>query len=272
MRRFLTGTAGIVLVLAGVAGLVLAVAGLIALARVEARVESATLEQIEIVERALQATSDGLELADQSLSGATATVASLQTTLSQVGRSVDDTVPIVEDGTNMVVILLPRTLSSTQRALLSASDAARQVERFLAIATAIPLLAAEPYDPEVPMYEGLEDAAADLGRIGHALEAMEPGLAKTSDNLSALGSEFEAMSESIEQVSSSLEDTRSILMQYQGVAADLLDVAERVHAGLPEWLRVLRLGLSLVLIWLGIAQIALITQGWELLGRSRTGT
>jgi hypothetical protein len=31
----------------------------------------------------------------------------------------------------------------------------------------------------------------------------------------------------------------------------------------------LRLGLSLVLIWLGIAQIALITQGWELLAHSR---
>jgi len=31
----------------------------------------------------------------------------------------------------------------------------------------------------------------------------------------------------------------------------------------------LRLTFSLVLTWLGVAQIGLMTQGWELIGRSR---
>jgi hypothetical protein len=31
----------------------------------------------------------------------------------------------------------------------------------------------------------------------------------------------------------------------------------------------LRLALSLALVWLGLAQIGLLTQGWELIGRSR---
>jgi hypothetical protein len=39
---------------------------------------------------------------------------------------------------------------------------------------------------------------------------------------------------------------------------------------LPEWLRWARFGLSLVLIWLGIAQLGLLTQGWELVRRSAT--
>jgi hypothetical protein len=38
---------------------------------------------------------------------------------------------------------------------------------------------------------------------------------------------------------------------------------------LPGWLSVIRLGISLMLIWLGIAQIGLLTQGWELIQRSR---
>lgn len=46
-------------------------------------------------------------------------------------------------------------------------------------------------------------------------------------------------------------------------------IVAMLQEGLPRWLAWMRLGFSLVLIWLGIAQIGLLTQGWELMGRGR---
>ena len=66
-----------------------------------------------------------------------------------------------------------------------------------------------------------------------------------------------------------LGDAQGILTQYEGVIGDLEGVILAVRNGLPTWVRWLRLGLSLALVWLGISQIALITQGWEIIGRSR---
>ena len=44
-------------------------------------------------------------------------------------------------------------------------------------------------------------------------------------------------------------------------------VVTNVRDNLPEWLRWVHTGLSLVLIWLGIAQLGLLTQGWDLVRR-----
>ena len=77
------------------------------------------------------------------------------------------------------------------------------------------------------------------------------------------------MAAGISEITTSLENSRDIVAQYQDVVADLQSLVTTVRQGLPDWLRWLRLGLSLVLIWLGIAQIGLFAQGWELIGRSR---
>jgi hypothetical protein len=78
------------------------------------------------------------------------------------------------------------------------------------------------------------------------------------------------MSSDISQISANLESARSVLQTYQEILADLQDLVASVREGLPNWLRTLQLGLVLILIWLGVVQIAVITQGWELIERGRS--
>jgi hypothetical protein len=58
-----------------------------------------------------------------------------------------------------------------------------------------------------------------------------------------------------------------VIDEYQGVVADLLGLVTRMRQGLPTWLRWLHVGVSFFLVWLAVAQLALITQGWELMRR-----
>jgi hypothetical protein len=71
------------------------------------------------------------------------------------------------------------------------------------------------------------------------------------------------------QITTSLQSAESVLEEYQEIVADLQEQMSGVRKELPRWLSWMQIGVSLVLIWLGIAQIGLITQGWELVARGR---
>ena len=98
---------------------------------------------------------------------------------------------------------------------------------------------------------------------------MEQDLGNASGNLGALEQDFSMMANDIGRVTTNLEGAESVLAEYQDIVADLQAQVAHIREKLPQWLRLLQLGISLGLVWLGIAQIGLITQGFELIGRSR---
>jgi hypothetical protein len=94
-------------------------------------------------------------------------------------------------------------------------------------------------------------------------------LTATYGNLQALQQDFATMAQDIGQVDTNLQDARSVLEQYQQIVQDLQTMLSSARRSLPDWLTGVQVAVSLVLIWLGISQLGLITQGWELIGRSR---
>jgi hypothetical protein len=78
------------------------------------------------------------------------------------------------------------------------------------------------------------------------------------------------MASQIGEIASGVDDAQAVLSQYQDIVTDLQGQVVKVREGLPTWLRWIRIGLSLTLLWLGIAQIGLISQGWELIVHSRS--
>jgi len=185
-----------------------------------------------------------------------------------VGQAIGDTGPMVESVADLLGEQLPAAIKSTQDALTSVAASAKVVDDVLAVMTAIPFVGTDKYDPEVPLQQSLEEVAASLDDIPNSLGAAQEGLTSTSGNLEGLQEDFTTMASNIGQIATSLESAQSVLVEYQLIVADLQTLAASVRQGLPEWLRLLRLAFSLVLIWLGIAQIGLLTQGWELIGRS----
>ncbi len=269
MNRILTRTLGIALIAAGVAGLVFSILGLVALGPVEQRVRSTVMEQVDIVDRALAATGEALSLAETSLDQVAKAAGSLESAMTGAVQAVGDAGPALDSVAEFMGEQLPTAIESTQETLISVAQSAQIVDDILALITDLPLPGMARYNPEVPLHRSFQELSKSLDEIPASLGTAQQGLLITIDNLDELGADFEAMAVGVGELVRSLESARSILTEYQDVVADLQSLVGSARGGLPDWLRWIRLGISLALIWLGIAQVGLITQGWELVARTR---
>jgi uncharacterized phage infection (PIP) family protein YhgE len=269
MGRFFTRFVGIALIVAGLAGLLFAIGGLYVLIQVEKNVLSAAQEQVSLLEDALSATSDGLDLGQTSLAQAVATVKTLETTVAGAGDTVGSSVPAMESVSALVGEQLPSTIEATRQTLESVAAGSQTIDNFLTVMSALPFLGVGNYSPEVPLSEGFQNVAGSLDGIPESLRVTREQLLLTSQNLAALEGSFDTMASNIGQIATSIGRAQSVLEEYQGVIGQLQSSLSWISSALPSWIYWLRLGLSLLLVWLGIAQFALITQGWELVGRSR---
>jgi len=269
MGRFLGRIVGIALIIAGIAGLVFSIVGLVVLIQVQKNVEAAVASQLGLVDQALTATSQGLGVAEDSLAQAVDTVKVLETTVSGIGTTINSSVPVVETISSLVGEKLPAAIETTQKTLVSVAASSKTVDDLLAVMSAIPFLGVARYSPDVPLSQGFQEVATSLEGIPDALRAAKEQLLTTNQNLAGLQGQFDAMASNIGQIATSVGGAQSVLGQYTGVIGQLQSSIGWMRQSLPMWLGWVRLGLSLLLIWLGIAQLALITQGWELVGRSR---
>jgi len=269
MGRWLTRIIGVLLIIAGLLGLVFAGVGLYVLVQVEKSVVSTALDQVAIVDQALVATVDGLNVAETSLTEAVDTVRALEVTVSGVGDTITSSVPVIESMSALLGDQLPAIIGSTQKTLQSVADSTRAVDQMLSLLSGIPFLGVGSYAPEISLSEGFGEVAISLEGIPESLQTTKAQLLTANENLAGLQDGFDTMATNIGGIATSVGDAQAVLTQYKGVIAQLQSSVDWISSALPIWVFYLRLGLSALLIWLGIAQFALITQGWELIGRSR---
>jgi hypothetical protein len=269
LKSTLTGILGIALIVAGVAGLIFCLVGVIALGQAQQALEMAAMDQLDLLNRALAATADGLTVADGTLGQASKAAAALEGTMNGLGEAVDGTGSTVDAVAGMVGQQLPATISITEETLSGLARTAQVVDNALLLMSSIPLLGLDRYEPAVPLAQGIEQVVGSLAGIPASLGDAEVGLTTASDSLEVMQTEIAVMATQISEIVTSLEAAGAVIDEYLVVVAELQALVGTVRASLPEWLFWSRVGLSLMLLWLGIAQFGLITQGWELLARSR---
>ena len=269
IRRILAVAIGSALLIAGILGLGLSIGGLVILPRLERQIETVAADQLEILDRALAATADGLTTAQASLDQAAEALDSLESVMGSVGQAISDTAPVLDVATDLLSEQLPTTIESTQETLTAVATSAQIVDDILVGLSAIPLLGLDRYNPDVPLRQGFQDVADGLEGIPGLLLAAGEGLSAGAGSLQDIEAGFAAMGQDIGEAGTSLESAQSVLGDYQEIVSDLQTTLSSVGGSLPGWLRTLRWSLTLVLVWLGVAQLGLITRGWELLGRRR---
>ena len=267
IKRILVLSAGIALIIAGVLGLVLSIGGLVVLPRLERQIEAVAAEQLEVLDRALSATLDGLITAETSLVQASKAVDTLEGIMVDVSLAINDTAPILDVAAELLGEQLPTTINATQETLTSVATSAQLVDDLLGMISGIPFLGTDRYNPDVSLYQGFQDVSDGLDGIPELFLTAGEGLNAGTESLQDVEKGFAAMGQSISETMTSLESAQTVLQDYQQIVGDLHATLSSVSESLSGWLRALRWGFTLALIWLGVAQIGLITQGWELLGR-----
>jgi hypothetical protein len=268
MKRILITVVAVALIIAGLAGLVFSAIGVVAAATVEQQVEARLMEQVELADRTLMATAEALVVADDTLTQAAAAASGLEALASGMGAAIDGTTPTLDAVAGMVGEQLPATIKITQDTLATIVETTQVVDNVMALVTSIPLLGLESYQPEVPLSSGVMDVASSLDGIPQSLVEAQEGLLSASDGLASMQSDIEGISSEVGQISSTLLSSKAVIQEYQIVVGELQAQVGVLREGLPGWLTAARWGLTLMLIWFGIAQLGLITWGWELFARS----
>ena len=269
MKPMYQRVTGIALMTAGVMGILLVIAGIIFMVRVGPRLEASAAESLELVDRTLLTTEEGLVLAEDSLAQVVETVESLEATVASLGQTINGTVPLIDSVADLLGERLTETIKATQDTLLSVAKSAKLVDNVLSIVTAIPFIGTDRYQPEVPLHVGLENVATSLDEIPDSLGAAQEDMTSSSGNLDEMHSEVTAMADNIGQIAASLESAQLVLTEYRDIVTDLQEQVSSLRQGLPVWLRWLGIVFSFFLVWLGIAQIGPMMQGWDMIQRSR---
>jgi conjugal transfer/entry exclusion protein len=196
---------GIALMTAGVMGILLVIAGIIFLVRVGPRVEASVAESLELIDRTLSTTEEGLVLAEDSLAQVVETVESLEATMASVGQTIYGTVPLVDSVADLLGERLTETIKATQDTLSSVAKSAKLVDNVLSIVTAIPFIGTDRYQPEIPLHVGLEKVINSLDEIPDSLGAAQEDLTSSSGKLDAMQDDFTTMADNIGQIATSLE-------------------------------------------------------------------
>lgn len=260
---------GITLIVAAATGMFISLYALTGMWRIKKPVEATILKNLETAATTLEATDDGLSIANQFLDSTSASIMAFETTVETLAKSIDDTGPFLDSLSTLMADDLPNAITSAQTSLLAAQSSARIIDSVLRSVTSIPFFPGDPYNPPVPLHVALAQVSDSLEGLPDSLSAMEGSLDTTNDNLGTIKVEVERMAKDISQIKDSLTEAKKVVTQYQTVGSDLQSSVKLMRARLPRWINSLAGTFSIVLLWLAITQVGLLVQGLELLGYYR---
>lgn len=257
-----TRVVGIALLGAALLGLVLSIIGLVLIFAVGARAEAAVLRELDVLDEALTTTSEGLVVAGAALTDTAQTINSLSRTFVSVSVTISETETIISTMADLTSEDLPQTINTTRQALDSAQATAQIVDGVLGSLSFFGL----GYNPEVPLNEALGEVSNSLAPLPPALNEISRGLSTANRNLATVAEDLYTVTLGLDAIAVSVAEMTTVITRYELVIGSLQGEVALVRASVPGWFFAGRLGMSLLILWFAVAQLALFTRGWELLG------
>jgi hypothetical protein len=258
--------AGILLITAAIVGLLFSLVGLVVIWQVKPALTEGLQETVEVISATLATTSQALEVTQQSLESSVQTISSLESTVQTIATTVKSSEPMVVSIDKLLNEDLPATMEATYASLVTAEQSAAAIDGVLTTLSNIPIIGI-PYDPEVPLGSALGGVAEKVSVLPARFQELATNLQSTTDNLERFEADLSTMAASIGQIESSVAQYKSVVSGYQQSLEQVQQQLTGLSAALPGIVNSLVWGLSIFLAWMAIAQIGLMTQGWELVMR-----
>ncbi len=254
---------GYIFIVAAILGLIFSLAGIALVWVVKAPVTENLISTLDLIDTTLEATSAGLTIVDDTLTNTISDLTSIGNTVQTAGKGIDDSVPMVKSLSTLLSENIPQAISATQTGLSTLQDAAGTVESTLQLVTSIPFLPIEGYDPDVSFSAALEDVSQSLDAIPQSLSEMEGTINTTEGNLVMMGAQINIIARNISELKDSFYEIQLVLDQYQDVISEVQTKLGTFRDSLQTGITVTAWIFTIIFVWLGIAQIGLLTQGLE---------
>jgi len=254
---------GYIFIVAAILGLIFSLAGIALVWVVKAPLTANLISTLDLIDTTLDATSSGLTVVDDILTKTISDLSSIENTVQTAGKGIDDSVPLVESLSTLLSDNIPQAISATQTGLTTLQDAAGTFESTLQLVTSIPFLPIEGYDPDVSFSDALEDVSQSLDAIPQSLSEMEGTLSSTEGNLVMMGAQINIIARNISELKDSFYEIQLVFDQYQEVISEAQTKLGSFRDSLQTGIIVTAWIFTIIFVWLGIAQLGLLTQGLE---------
>jgi hypothetical protein len=259
---------GVTVMIAGVIGLLFSLAGIFFVWKTKPNIETAMTNGLVVINNSLKTSIEVVGVTKDALSATVSSVYALKDTVAAASQAVEETKPFVEGVTDLLNTELPNTISATQSSLDSAQSSAKVLDGVMSsMSGMIQLLTFSDkslYNPDQPLYESLGEVAGSLDNLPKSFIKMGNSLSSTQDNVDTIQASLENMAVNIGGIAGSLDKYVAMTEQSQSSIKNVQAWLLQMQNNLSNILLVAAIVSTVFLAWLAIAQVVILTQGYEL--------
>jgi methyl-accepting chemotaxis protein len=256
---------GVLLLVAAVVGVVFSIASIVYIWRIEENVINSLQNSIDLISQTLDTTSQGLIVTRDALKISVQTISSLETTILTTAKTIESATPVVDQIGSIMESDLPKAIEAASTSLKSAQQSAKVIDSLLSTLGSLPLIGSSlNYNPEVPLSDSLGQVADSLNDLPASFSNLQENLDQASSNLETFEADLSVMAESVSGIESTISEFDNVIEGYQQSLLQIHTNLEAAKRNLPTYMHFLVLALTVFFVWMAIAQLGLLTQGWEL--------
>jgi hypothetical protein len=127
------------------------------------------------------------------------------------------------------------------------------------------------YTPEVPFDQSVRELGEGLEGLPESLRTLQVYINVTNGNLQTVSQDIRTLADDLSTVNGRINELDPILDEYIRLITATNDNTRQLRAQINDDVQSIKNGITLVMVWLAITQIAPLYLGWELVtGRRET--
>jgi methyl-accepting chemotaxis protein len=271
MRRLL----GIVMLVIGLAGVVLSIAGANAGRRLIGDMGTTLDSNLQLTVQSLETVNSTLVLTKATVRQLSQSLDTMETTASNVGTSLSDTQPMLEQIAEITSSDLAEGLETFEASLPDLIEVADTIDQTLTTLSrfridrtilGIPLRydLGINYDPEVPFSQSVEEIGASIEGLPEQLRELEIYFEVANDNLGAISENMTEIAGDLAVVNDSVDDLEPLLDEFMVAITEFSDSTRQMRATFRQQLETFQTVWTVVMVWLALTQVAPLYLGYEL--------
>jgi methyl-accepting chemotaxis protein len=271
---------GILMLLVALAGITLSIAGGIFSGQAVTAIGISLDSTLALTTESLDTVAATLILTKNTVVDVNAGLDTVEQTAVDLSKTLADTRPLVDGLTNVAAEEIPNSVDALQAAVPNIAQVAGVIDATLITLSnfgykqtiPVPFNPIEfdfslgiEYDPEVPFDESVMQISAGLEGLPESLRALRSDLEMTNENLQIVSDGIGLAANDLGTINARIAEIPALIDDYLRIVGQINDTMRIVRAQIMQQLDSIRIGIIVLMVVLGVTQLAPLYLGWELL-------
>lgn len=267
---------GLIIIATAILGVVISILGIVAGRRTMDRLGDELDAGLTAATETLDNLDSTLELSQAAVETAIASMDTLEQTALDASKAISDTRPLITGVSELVTGDVADALESVQQTIVPLVDLSATIDQALTALSQFKIereilgvpITVDPgveYDPDVSLPEAVNAIADSLVGIPERLRALEGDVENADGNLGAIGQDLALIAGNVGEIKTSLAELPVLIDGFQTNVSVAKAQIEAIQTGLSSNWQLIKTGMIVFFIWLGLTQIAPLMWGYDML-------